>query len=166
MRWTFLPGKSRNQLVRHLVETHTPKIVAHALKGNTLWAVAQSAEGRLVLCFVLRYNLRVRGYGYRAIAETDMPMHYDCPSALLALAPDARSEWRRQVENHHALHAAHPSMLPVVGEVWSLAFGPIRQVEIVELVGRKIIGRYGKMRFAVPKRQLGRRVAEAPVATP
>lgn len=163
MRWTFLPGKSRNQLVRHLVETHTPKLIAHALKGNTLWACADASTGRQIVCFLLRYSMRVRGYGYRAVAETEAPMHYDCPVALLELAPDARSEWRRQVENHHALHAAHPSMRPAVGELWSLTYGPIRKVEIVDS-GRKIVGRYGTMRFTVPKRQLGKRLAEAPVA--
>jgi hypothetical protein len=162
MRWIFLPGKTRNQLVRHLVDTHVPAIVAHALKGNTLWAVAEAPTGRQIVAFVLRYNMRVRGYGYRAVAETDMPLHYDCPLALLQLAPEARAEWRRHVENHHALHAARPELLPAVGEVWSLTSGPVRKVEIVE-VGRKIIGQFGRMRLPVAKRQLGVRLSEAPV---
>lgn len=115
MGWLY-GWDGREQLIQHLTspdEAGTGQragcrwvTVAHALRGNTLWAVhcLESPDGEpagdaCICC----YLLQVHGdWGYKPIDESCGPCYYTCPLKYLDMAPEKNPQWRQQVRDYHA----------------------------------------------------------------
>ena len=104
MGWDGIQGKFPG--VKKFIETEATgseyDVVAHALKGNNLWAVIQhktSGERSAILFLLRRY---VNEYDYKAMDEGMHPYYYDIPERLFKmLTPTTNKyalEWRAGVE--------------------------------------------------------------------
>ena len=118
MGWYFSP-QSRSELIAELIapqetERASVKVIAHALRGNVLWSVAQvtaKAEGvhrdltpGQSLC-TIRCDLLERSggqWGYKPLDESMHPYYYSCPLSYLNLAPEQSADWRAGVRAYHA----------------------------------------------------------------
>ncbi|MFW7348452.1 MAG: hypothetical protein ACODTU_20430 [Pigmentiphaga sp.] len=118
MAWP-LPHPSRYQLIAELIaprenERVRRDILAHALRDNVLWSVAQVtakteaayrglAPGqslRSIRCHLL--ECVGNRWGCKALDESMHPPYYTCPLSFLDLVPEQCAEWRAGVRVHHA----------------------------------------------------------------
>ncbi|WP_373421696.1 hypothetical protein [Burkholderia multivorans] len=90
------------------------KVIAHTLRGNVLWSVAEvtaKVEGvhrdlspgqslRYIRCDLL--ELSGRQWGYKPLDESMHPYYYSCPPSYLDLAPEQSADWRAGVRAYHA----------------------------------------------------------------
>ena len=118
MAW-LLPHSSRYQLIAELIAPRENErvhrdILAHALRDNVLWSVAQMtakteaayrglAPGQS-LCSIRCHLLECVGdrWGCEALDESMHPPYYTCPLSFLGMAPEQCAEWRAGVRAHHA----------------------------------------------------------------
>ena len=118
MGWFFSP-QSRPELIAELIqpqetERASVKVIAHALRGNVLWSVAEitaKVEGvhpkldpgeslRFIRCDLLE---RSGGeWGYKPMDEAMHPYYYSCPMSYLDMVPEQSREWREGVRAYHA----------------------------------------------------------------
>ena len=118
MGWYFSP-QSRSELIAELIapqetERASVKVIAHALRGNVLWSVAEvtaKVEGvhrelapgqslRYIRCDLLE---RSGGqWGCKPLDESMHPYYYSCPLSYLDLAPEQSADWRAGVRAYHA----------------------------------------------------------------
>lgn len=118
MGWLFT-SRTRSELIRDLIqpeehERATVRVVAHTLRGNVLWSVAEvtaKVEGvhpdlapgesmRYIRCDLLQ---RSGGqWGYKGMDESMHPYYYSCPLSYLDLAPERSADWRAGVRAYHA----------------------------------------------------------------
>ncbi|MDR2111612.1 MAG: hypothetical protein LBQ62_00670 [Candidatus Accumulibacter sp.] len=122
MGW-FFSSQSRAELIAELIEPYETararvKIIAHAMRGNVLWSVAEmtaKAEGahqglapgqsvRYIRCDLLKKS--GNEWGYKPMDETAHPYYYTCPLRYLDMAPEVSREWRECVRAHHARRRA------------------------------------------------------------
>lgn len=118
MGWSFSP-QSRSELIAELIapcenERVRREIIAHALRGNVLWSVAEvtaKAEGayrglapgqsvRFIRCHLLEGS--AGGWGCKALDESMHPYYYSCPLSYLDMAPEQSEAWRAGVRTYHA----------------------------------------------------------------
>lgn len=118
MGWYFSP-QSRSELIAELIapqvtERASVKVIAHALRGNVLWSVAEvtaRAEGvhrdlapgqslRYIRCDLLERS--GNQWGYKPLDESMHPYYYSCPLSYLDLAPEQSADWRAGVRAYHA----------------------------------------------------------------
>lgn len=99
MGWTVIPGATKDDVVRELMNDYRP--VVHELCGNILWVVV--AEEVLNQNLIVGFLLRAPdgGWGYKPIEESMHPFYYSCPLRFLKLAPVACEEWRAKVREYH-----------------------------------------------------------------
>ncbi len=104
MGWDGVYGKFPGS--KKFIETEAKfteyDVIAHALKGNQLWAVIQhktSGERSAILFLLRRY---ANEYDYKAMGESAHPYYYDIPERLFKmLTPTTNKyalEWRAEVE--------------------------------------------------------------------
>ncbi|HGE6810427.1 TPA: hypothetical protein ACGB9W_004752 [Pseudomonas aeruginosa] len=118
MGWLF-SNQSRSELIAELIapqetERASVKVIAHTLRGNVLWSVAEvtaKTEGvhadlapgdslRYIRCDLLQ---RSGGqWGYKGLDEFVHPFYYTCPLGYLDMAPVQSPEWRERVHAYHA----------------------------------------------------------------
>jgi len=83
------------------------KVVAHKVRGQTLWAVIEytqdagmrKAGHRFIACFLMR-SYRGEGWGYKDLDESMGPTEVSCPMKYLAMVPDPggyATAWRERV---------------------------------------------------------------------
>jgi hypothetical protein len=123
MGWYF-SNQSRSELIRELIQVEeTPhahvQVLAHALRGNVLWSVAEitvKQEGiykdlapgqsiRTIRCDLLQG--RGDQWGYKPMDESMHPYYYSCPLRYLEMADELCREWREGVRAYHARRAAN-----------------------------------------------------------
>ena len=117
MGWYF-SNQSRSELIAELIapqetERASVKVIAHTLRGNVLWSVAEvtaKVEGvhrdlapgqslRYIRCDLLE---RSGGqWGYKSLDESMHPYYYTCPLSYLDLAPEQSADWRAGVRAYH-----------------------------------------------------------------
>jgi hypothetical protein len=95
MGWDFGP-ETRSQLVARLRQG----AIASRLVGNRLWAVERGPSDTPIICCYLLATKKGRA-GYKDLTESMEPYYYDCPLALLDLAPVAHESWRDKVRVYH-----------------------------------------------------------------
>lgn len=117
MGWFFSP-QSRSDLIAELIapqetERASVTVIAHALRGNVLWSVAEVtakvdgvhrdlARGQS-LCYIRCDLLQRSGgeWGYKPMDESMHPYYYTCPLRYLDMAPEQSHEWREHVRAYH-----------------------------------------------------------------
>lgn len=99
MGWTVIPGATRDDVVRELLNDYHP--VDHELCDDILWAVVagEGAHQNLIVCFLLRAPNG--GWGYKPLEERMHPFYYGCPLRLLEQAPVTCQDWREKVRKYH-----------------------------------------------------------------
>ncbi|MCY1303088.1 hypothetical protein D3C85_1114230 [compost metagenome] len=118
MGWFFSP-QSRSELIAELIapqetERASVQVIAHTLRGNVLWSVAEVtakvdgvqrdlAPGQS-LCYIRCDLLQRSGgeWGYKPMDESMHPYYYTCPLRYLEMAPEQSHEWREHVRAYHA----------------------------------------------------------------
>lgn len=122
MGWYFSP-QSRSELIAEIIaprenERAGMKTVAHTLRGNVLWSVAEvtaKAEDayrglapgqsvRFIRCHLLERSGDT--WGCKALEESMHPYYYSCPLSYLDMAPEQSEAWRAGVRAYHAQHGA------------------------------------------------------------
>ena len=104
MGWDGVYGKFPGS--KKFIETEAKfteyDVVAHALKGNNLWAVIQhktSGERSAILFLLRRYATE---YDYKVMGESMHPYYYDIPERLFKMLTPTTNEyaltWRAEVE--------------------------------------------------------------------
>ena len=104
MGWDGVQGKFPGS--KKFIETEAIfseyDVVAHALKGNNLWAVIQhktSGERSAILFLLRRYATE---YDYKAMDEGMHPYYYDIPERLFKMLTPTTNKyalkWRAGVE--------------------------------------------------------------------
>lgn len=118
MGWIF-SRQSRSELIARLIEPQeteraSAKVIAHALRGNVLWSVAELtakvedvhrdlASGqslRYIRCDLLERS--GNEWGYKSMDESMHPYYYSCPLRYLDMAPEQSRDWREGVRAYHA----------------------------------------------------------------
>ncbi|RTB44101.1 hypothetical protein [Pseudomonas aeruginosa] len=118
MGWLYT-RQSRSELIAELIkpqetERASVKVIAHALRGNVLWSVAEvtaKVDGvhrdlapgqslRYIRCDLLQGS--AGEWGYKSLDESAQPYYYSCPLSYLKLAPELSPEWRAGVHAYHA----------------------------------------------------------------
>ena len=105
-------------------------LLAHSLRGNHLWVLAQNpGQDPFIGLFLLARNEGC--WGYKDLAESDGPYAYDCPLSYLDRAPEPEGccrdhtgsgrSWRDYVRDHHAAQASRRRSRPKVGDEIVLA---------------------------------------------
>ncbi|MGY2686756.1 hypothetical protein ACVWVZ_006090 [Pseudomonas tolaasii] len=132
MGWYFSP-KSRSELIAELIapqetERASVKVIAHALRCNVLWSVAEvtaKAEGvhrdlapgqslRYIRCDLLERS--GSQWGYKPLEESMHPYYYSCPAVLSGSRTGAvrrmacrRSRPPRAAAHTHGICGTHRS---------------------------------------------------------
>lgn len=123
MGWYF-SHQSRSELIAELIapqETSRAsiKVIAHTLRGNVLWSVAEvtaKTEGvhadlapgdtvRYIRCDLLQRS--GNQWGYKPMDESVSPFYYTCPLSYLEMAAEVSSQWRAGVRAYHAQRRIH-----------------------------------------------------------
>ena len=113
MGWLY-GYSTRKALIDHLVSGNGVKTLKYCLKGNNLWAVHETDDGktRYVVLYMLRgrdeFNRRTgkydaHGWGYKDIDGDSGPNYCNCPLGYLDLLSPARGygvEWRQRVRDY------------------------------------------------------------------
>ena len=95
-------------------ERASVKVIAHTLRGNVLWSVAEvtaRAEGvhrdlapgqslRYIRCDLLERS--GSQWGYKPLDESMHPYYYSCPLSYLDMTPEQSADWRAGVRAYHA----------------------------------------------------------------
>jgi hypothetical protein len=125
MGWMFTLGASRRDVINELTtETAECKTLRKCLKGNTMYALVESA--RLNKKFIMVYLLQrsADGWGYKDIDEGMGPVQNNCPVAYLDAADEPMNEYAKKWrESVRALAARRANCHPKIGETWALASG-------------------------------------------
>lgn len=125
MGWYF-SHQSRSELIAELIapretERISAQIIAHALRGNVLWSVAEMtakvdgvhrdlAPGQSLR--YIRCDLLERSgdqWGYKPLDESMHPYYYSCPLGYLAMAPEQSAAWREGIRTYHAHRHLNPA---------------------------------------------------------
>ena len=142
MSWYFAPT-SRSALIAEIIapqenERVSMKTVAHALRGNILWSVAEvtaKAEGAYrglapgqSVRFIRGHLLQGSGgtWGSKALEESMHPYYYSCPLSYLDMAPERSEAWRAGVRAYHAHHSttAEPAAAAITATDAAHPFNP------------------------------------------
>lgn len=117
MGWLF-SSRTRSELIQDLTQSEdhahaSVRVVAHTLRGNVLWSVAEvtaKTEGvhpdlapgdsmHYIRCDLLQ---RSGGeWGYKAMDESAAPYYYSCPLRYLDMAKPLSPEWHEKVRAYH-----------------------------------------------------------------
>src|SRR4051794_16606585 len=117
MGWTFHRGATKASMVEHLLSERHHKTVAHALRGNVLWAVKEYTREeqtiRYIACFLLRSG---NGEcGYKDIEESMGPNEVSCPLYFFDLVPEPKGQygaaWRARVRASQDQHRVKRSFI-------------------------------------------------------
>jgi len=110
MGWTFRRGYSRKDIIQDRIKARQTAqcrgtCLAHALKGNVLWAVWEMRYNderteRFIECDLLARDGSF-GWGYKDLEESMGPYYYDCPLPFLDMAPPVNPKWREKVKQYH-----------------------------------------------------------------
>jgi hypothetical protein len=122
MGWYF-SSQSRSELIAKLTQSEeteraSVKVIAHALRGNVLWSVAEItaktrdvhpdlAPGqsiRFIRCDLLDGSSGQ--WGHKPLEESMHPYYYSCPLSYLDMAPEQSRQWRDGVRAYHANRAS------------------------------------------------------------
>ncbi|MDH0288675.1 hypothetical protein N7414_06085 [Pseudomonas sp. GD04087] len=125
MGWLF-SSRTRAELIRVLTQPEDQarahvRVIAHTLRGNVLWSVAEitaKTEGvhlelapgesmRYIRCDLLQRSGGT--WGYKAMDESMAPYYYSCPLRYLDLAKELSPAWREKVRAHHAQRRQSPT---------------------------------------------------------
>jgi hypothetical protein len=100
MGWIVIPGATKDDVVRELLDQYCP--VDYELCDDILWAVVteEVLNQNLILAFLLQPPSG--GWGYKILEESAHPFYYDCPLRLLKIAPVTCQEWRTKVRVYYA----------------------------------------------------------------
>lgn len=152
MGWSFGPEKSKQELVKRLLGDGYGKTVDYSLRGNTLWVVKENDSTRYIACFLLS-GKGEPGYkwGYKDLCESMHPYYYDCPKALLALAPVACPEWRSGVYAWHEKQAAMRAWEKnlKIGDQVNLNHKTVPYLIVTGL--KPLVGQYYDRKYRIPK---------------
>jgi hypothetical protein len=118
MGWYF-SSQSRSELINKLIkkeetDRYIIEILAHSLRGNVLWSVAEitakqdnvhpnlaaGQSHRFIRCDLLERS--DNEWGHKPMDESVHPYYYSCPMSYLLLAPEQSSDWRNGVRAWHA----------------------------------------------------------------
>jgi hypothetical protein len=175
MGWLISYDLTKKEQIAELVagwsnEKGGCRFLAHSVRGNTLYAVAQPFqrdtperfEDRFILVCLLRKD-RNMGWGYKDMAEESGPGPKDCPLKFLKMAPVACQEWRDGVLAHHENRRNRSKVKIDVGTVFTFAPGykaageslNDSQGEIVRKHGRGYIAKIGYSTIKVTRRHIG-----------
>lgn len=164
MGWLFQCGASRADIIHCCTQPEDNDharwtTLAYCTKGNVLWTVyevfnKQSSETkRFIGCILIARASE--GWGYKNMSESMGPCYYSCPLSYLDMAPEADSDWRQRVREHHA----RMSRTVAIGDVWSLPGCSIPQITICSV--RPLRGFYEGTRYRLKRKQLGERLVQA-----
>ncbi|WP_313024515.1 hypothetical protein [Pseudomonas lopnurensis] len=129
MGW-YYSRQSRAELIRELIqpqetERASVRIIAHTLRGNVLWSVAEltaKVEGvhkdlapgdsmRYIRCDLLHGS--GGEWGYKPMDESVHPYYYTCPLSYLEMTKEVSPDWREHVRAYHARRRQSDAPSPI-----------------------------------------------------
>lgn len=106
MGWTGMECTKKEMVARiRDGREHGAEVLASRTTQSGVWQVVKShADQTPVIVLFLVSSERGHAY-YKDMSEDMHPFYYDCPLALLDMAPECCSEWRAKVREWHAQKA-------------------------------------------------------------
>lgn len=114
MGWTFTYShKTKKQEVDYLLSPYCRNagatVLAHSLRGNTLYSVVENADGsRYIAVDLIQYSRADQCYGHKDLSESMGPCEVNCPLSFLDMVPEPEHNygWRDKVRAYHAARTA------------------------------------------------------------
>ena len=169
MGWTISYDKTRSEMIAERTRSTTQadgtrwECLRHTAVGNVLWVVWEVTPGepvpprafrppyRFIGCDLLAPGGKGWGWGYKDMCESMGPCYYTCPLAYLELVPVvANAEWRESVREYHSARNRKVN----VGDRLVFKGLSIPDVEIVEKVGRRLVGVHAGCRYRISPKVL------------
>ncbi len=175
MGWSWCNSETKEQGIANLLKSWvtdpekgiTMSVVAHSLRGATLWSVWERRDRdgtrleRILVCHLT--STKGGGFGSKGMDESMGPCQYNCPLTYLDMVPDPggyATAWRAKVRAWHA----RQKQTFLVGRRYALigCVAPWIRVESA----KPLIGSYQGRRYTIPRPRIGALLEEDPVTDP